>query len=141
MYVGAADSSRSVALILRAEDVRRWADSATRVLTAKLRAGELSGRWQAAVEEPGVRSGSMMISRTIDGRDTVIAFFLADDSLMSVRRVVDRDEAEALVGALKRAATRMLPPPKRPAKPPRRPAGLEETVALVRSPRTSPPRP
>ena len=137
MYVGAADSSKSVAVVLRAADVRKWADSATRVLNARLRGKELSGRWQATVEEPGVRSGSMMISRTIDGRDTVIAIFLADDSLLSVRKVVDIDDAEAFVGAMKRAASRVVaqqkPVAKPPAKPPPKPpAPPIEALAIVR---------
>ena len=129
IYVGAADSSKSIAVILRAADVRKWADSATRVRNARLRGKEVSGRWQATVEEPGVRSGSMMISRTIDGPDSVIAIVLADDSLASVRKVMDIDDAEAFVGAMKRVATRVVaqqkpvakPPVKAPAKPPAKP--------------------
>jgi len=110
MYIGAADGQRTIAVLLLARDVRRWADSASRVLGSRLRGKEQTGRWAATVEEPGSRSGSMMLSRSIEQGDTVITVFLADNDLYGVRTTVDAFEARAFVGAMKRVAEAILFP-------------------------------
>lgn len=118
MHVTVADASKSVALLLRARDVRQWADSANRVLAGRARGKPPAGRWEAVVEEPGTRSGSMGLSRRIDGKDTVITVYFADSALTMVRGTLDSYEARALVGAFKKAAATYLVP-KRTTSPPR----------------------
>jgi hypothetical protein len=118
MNVTVADASKQVALILRARDVRQWADSATRVLAARARGRPPAGRWEAVVEEPGTRSGSMGLSRSITGRDTVITVYFADSSLTMVRAMLVSSEARAFVGAFRKAAQTYLAP-KRPPPVPR----------------------
>jgi hypothetical protein len=110
MHIGAADGQKTIALLLLARDVARWADSASRVLAARAPAKNKSGRWWASVEEPGTRSGSMMLSRAIEKGDTVISIFLADSSLVGVRTTVDAYEARVFVAAMKRVAGGILAP-------------------------------
>jgi hypothetical protein len=118
MRVTVADAAKQVALLLRARDVRQWADSANRVLGARARGRPPAGRWEAVVEEPGTRSGSMGLARQIAGRDTVITVYFADSALTIVRVQLDSYEARAFVGAFKKAAATYLTP-KRTASPPR----------------------
>ena len=112
MRVTVADASHSVALILRARDIRTWADSANRILAARPKGKPPAGRWEAAVEEPGTRSGSMGLTRTINGKDTVIAVYFADSALTRVRTTLDAYEARNFVGAMKKAAGTYLNPKK-----------------------------
>lgn len=106
------DGDKTIALTLLARDVRRWADSATRVLAARRRARDSTARWQARVEGPGVEAGAISLSRTLTRTDTTIAIFAADAQFESVRAVVTAEEARALVGALRRAANAILNPPR-----------------------------
>lgn len=115
LRIGVADDERSLTITVLARDLRRWADSASRVLSARSASRDDTTRFQAMVEGPGVRAGSMTLSRTISPKDTVISFFVADAEFQTVRTVVSAEEARTLVGAMRRAAAAMLAPPRRGA--------------------------
>ncbi|HSA56472.1 MAG TPA: hypothetical protein VLE53_12265 [Gemmatimonadaceae bacterium] len=113
LRIGAANGERSLTVTVLARDLRRWADSATRILAARAVVRRDTTRFQAMVEGPGVSAGSMTLSRTLSANDTVITLFVADAEFQSVRTVVSAEEARALVGAMRRAANAVLPPPAR----------------------------
>lgn len=113
LRIGVANGRSSLTITVLARDLRRWADSASRVLAARRVAGGDTTRFQAVIEGPGVSAGSMTLSRTITAKDTVVSFFVADAEFRTVRTVVDDDEARTLVAAMRRAANAMLSPPRR----------------------------
>jgi hypothetical protein len=118
MHVGAADGRRVITIIVLPRDLRRWADSAARVLSARGRVRDQELRWRAIVEEPGVQGGSMSLNRTMTATDTTISLFIADTNFEGIRTVLDPDEARALVNAMRRAADAALPRRGTPPKPP-----------------------
>lgn len=122
LTLGVADSRTSVVVTMMATDLRRWSDSATRVLAARPRRGE-PARWEAAVAGPGVVAGSMSLARSITGADTAIVLLVTDTSFHAVRTSLTGGEAKALAAAMKRAAnaslpTRAAPVPKAKSVPP-----------------------
>jgi hypothetical protein len=127
IHLGAADATHSLDLLLLAADVRRWADSATRVLAAHPKAKAPSARWETTLEEPGVRSGSIALSRTITPGDTVIALLIADTDFEQIRTTLDAAEAKAFVAAMKRAAASVSA--SRPPRPPRKARPLARAEA------------
>lgn len=142
LLVGVADSQTSLVVNLMATDVRRWSDSATKVLAARpSRSGRIV-KWEAVVAGPGVAAGSMALARTITPTDTTIILLVTDSAFHGVRTALSMVEARALTAAMKRAANASLPtraaplpktsppattaPPKKPppvppARPPRGP--------------------
>ena len=136
MTLGVADSRSTVVINLMATDVRRWADSATRILAARPRRGQ-TVKWEAVVAGPGVVAGSMALARTISPGDTTIVLLVTDTAFRAVRSPLSLEEARALAAAMKRAAnaslpTRAAPLPKTttaPKKPP-----------VAKPPATKPPR-
>lgn len=131
LTLGVADSRTTVVINLMATDVRRWADSATRVLAARPRRGQ-TVKWEAVVAGPGVAAGSMALARTVSPGDTAIVLLVTDTAFRAVRTPLSMEEARALAAAMKRAANASLPTraaplpkattaPKKPpaAKPPR----------------------
>lgn len=112
LRLGVTDGKKTVTLVLMARDVRRWADSATRVLAARKRARDSTARWQAVAEGPGIAAGSITLARTIAPGDTTITFFAADSAFEAIRTNVTLGEARALVGAMRRAANAILNPPR-----------------------------
>lgn len=113
LRIGVADGRTSLTITVLARDLRRWADSASRVLAARRAGRDDTTRFQAMVEGPGVSAGSMTLSRTITATDTVVSFFVADAEFQTLRTVVDDAEARTLVAAMRRAANAMLSPPRR----------------------------
>jgi hypothetical protein len=110
LHIGAADARRVLSISVVPRDLRRWTDSAGRILTARAQRREVESRWRAIVEEPGVQGGSMSLLRTINGADTTISLFIADGQFEGVRTPLDPDEARALVSAMRRAADAALAP-------------------------------
>jgi hypothetical protein len=131
MTLGAADSRTSVVVTFMATDLRRWSDSATRMLAAKPRRGSII-KWEASVSGPGVAAGSMSLARTITATDTTIVLLVTDTSFHAVRTPLSAEDAKALAAAMKRAANASLPtraaplpksttPPKTATPPPKKP--------------------
>jgi len=108
MTLGAADSRTSVVVTFMAIDLRRWSDSATRMLAAKPRRGSII-KWEASVSGPGVTAGSMSLARTITATDTTIVLLVTDTSFRAVRTPLSAEDAKALAAAMKRAANASLP--------------------------------
>jgi hypothetical protein len=111
--IGADDGRKSITTTLLARDLRRWADSASKILAARRPRRDQSVRWRAVAEGPGVAAGSMTLSRSIEGEDTTITFFLADPQFESIRVDIAPAEAQALVRAMRRAADAVLAPARR----------------------------
>lgn len=137
MVVGVADSRTSLVVNLLAIDVRRWSDSAGKVLAARPSRRGVTIKWEAVVDGPGVTAGSMALARTITPTDTTIFLLVTDSAFRGVRTALSIEEARALTVAMKRAANASLPtraaplpkasppptatPPKKPPPPPRSP--------------------
>jgi hypothetical protein len=123
MTVGVDDGRTSLVFSLMATDVRRWSDSAAKVLVARARRRGEPAKWEAVVAGPGVAAGSMSLARSISGADTTIVLLVTDTAFIAVRTALSPWEARALTAAMKRAAnaslpTRAAPLPKSPATPP-----------------------
>jgi hypothetical protein len=124
LMVGVADARTSLVLTLMAIDLRRWSDSATRVLAAKAPARGRSAKWEAVVAGPGVTAGSMALARSIGPGDTSITLLVTDTTFRGVRTSLTMEEARALASAMKRAAMASLPtkvPPMKQAPPATKP--------------------
>ena len=120
VLMGVADDRTSLAFSLLAVDLRRWSDSASRVLAARPPKKGTYVRWEAVVAGPGVSAGSMSLARMINPTDTSIILLVTDTAFRGVRTVLSMDEAKALTGAMKRAALASLPttvPPMKQAAP------------------------
>jgi hypothetical protein len=132
LTVGVADSRTSLVITFLALDLRRWSDSATRMLAARPRRGSIV-KWEASVSGPGVTAGSMSLARSITPTDTTIVLLVTDTSFHAVRSALSAEDARALAAAMKRAANASLPtkaaplpkaatpPPKSTTPPPKKP--------------------
>lgn len=116
LRIGAADANRSVALTVLATDLRRWADSANRVLAARAPGRGRTARWESVVAGPGVTAGSMSLARSFPG-DTLI-LLITNAEFEAVRSRLSIEEARGFVGALRRASAPR--PPGRGGRPPGR---------------------
>jgi hypothetical protein len=114
LRIGVADSSRSITLTLLAADLRKWADSATRILRARPARRGQAASWDAVVRGPGLAAGSIALTRSVSAKDTVIALLVTNDEFVAVRTNLTAAESSALAGAMKRAATTVLAPRKPP---------------------------
>jgi hypothetical protein len=137
MTVGVADSRTSLVITFLALDLRRWSDSATRMLAAHPRRGSIV-KWEASVAGPGVNAGSMSMARTITPTDTSVVLLVTDTSFHAVRTPLSMEDARAIAAAMKRAANASLPtkpaplpkakvvtpPPKSTTPPPKKPPSL-----------------
>ena len=127
LTVGVADSRTSLVVTFMAIDLRRWSDSAVRVLAARPPRRGQPAKWEAVVAGPGVTAGSMSLARSISPTDTTIVLLVTDTSFRAVRTTLSATEATALAAAMKRAAnaslpTRAAPSSKAtPAPPPKKP--------------------
>jgi hypothetical protein len=120
VMVGVADSRTQLVFSLMATDLRRWSDSASRVLVAKAPRKGQSVKWEAVVAGPGNVAGSMALSRSIAPGDTSIVLLVTDTAFRGVRTSLTMEEARALAAAMKRAAMASLPtkvPPMKQAAP------------------------
>ena len=107
--MGVADARTSLAFTLLAIDLRRWSDSASRVLAARPPRKGGYVKWEAVVAGPGTVAGSMSLARTINPTDTTIILLVTDTAFRGVRTALSMDEARALTAAMKRAALASLP--------------------------------
>lgn len=120
VLMGVADDRTSLAFTLLAVDLRRWSDSASRVLAARPPKKGTYVRWEAVVAGPGVSAGSMSLARMINPTDTSIILLVTDTAFRGVRTPLSMEEAKALTAAMKRAALASLPttvPPMKQAAP------------------------
>jgi hypothetical protein len=120
VMMGVADARTTLAFTLMAMDLRRWSDSASRVLAAKPPRRGQSATWEAVVAGPGTMAGSMSLARTINPTDTTIILLVTDTAFRGVRTALSMEEARALTAAMKRAALASLPttvPPMKQAPP------------------------
>lgn len=120
ILMGVADDRTSLAFSLLAVDLRRWSDSASRVLAARLPKKGTYVRWEAVVAGPGTAAGSMSLARMINPTDTTIILLVTDTAFRAVRTPLSMEEARALTAAMKRAAMASLPttvPPMQKAPP------------------------
>ncbi|HMN08117.1 MAG TPA: hypothetical protein PKC83_04960 [Gemmatimonadaceae bacterium] len=114
--IGISGAERTLTLTVRASDARRWADSAARLTVALPRPGRRARmandrvqRARVVLEEPGLGTGSLVLSR-VDSAGTRQFLLYADDAqLKGIRQPMELDEARTLVRQVRRAAT---PPPK-----------------------------
>jgi hypothetical protein len=131
LTVGVADEKTQVVITLLATDLRRWSDSATRMLAARGPRKGSSITWQAVVDGPGTVAGSMALSRAITPTDTTIILLVTDTAFRAVRTPLRMEEAKALAVAMKRAANASLPTKPAPipragtGAPPKKPPGNE----------------
>ena len=129
MTVGVADSKMSVVVTFLALDLRRWSDSATRMLAARPRRGSIV-KWEASVTGPGTTAGSMSMARTITPSDTTVVLLVTDTAFHAVRTPMSMEDARALAAAMKRAANASLPTT---------PAPLPKAKAATPPPKKPPP--
>jgi hypothetical protein len=117
--VGAADRARTITLLFLARDVKRWSDSASRLLTAGPRRASLGAvKSTATLDEPGIESGALTLTRTREGKEERWSLYVADRDFEGVRASIERDDVRALIGQLRRAAASVLPQPKKPVRRP-----------------------
>lgn len=109
VMVGVADARSSLVFTLLSLDLRRWSDSAIRVLAARPPRRGKTAKWEAVVAGPGVTAGSMSLARTIAPGDTTIILFVTDTAFRGMRTELSMEEARALAVAMKRAANASLP--------------------------------
>lgn len=129
LNLGVADGRTSIVVAFMATDLRRWSDSATRVLAARPRRGA-TVKWEAVVSGPGITAGSMSLARNIAPGDTSIVLLVTDTAFRAVRTSLSLVEARALAAAVKRAAGASLPT--RPAPLPKRPPARKPPPAASR---------
>jgi hypothetical protein len=120
--LGVADERTSLVVTIMSIDLRRWSDSATRMLAARSPRRGNYVKWESVVAGPGVVAGSMSLARSILPNDTTLVLLVTDTAFRAVRTELTMEEARALAGAMKRAAlaslpTRVPPPPARKAAP------------------------
>ncbi len=138
--LGAADGTRTIALTVLARDLRRWSDSAVRVLAARAPRRTRAGEWRATVEGPGLEAGAMSLTRTIAKKDTTISVFISNSQFEGVKFEVGAAEARAFVAAMRRAAAVVLaPPPARKPPATRPPARKPPEGAHPPAPGSAPP--
>lgn len=115
LRIGAADDTRSIVMTVLQTDLRRWADSAGRVLAARPPRRGQSVHWEAVVAGPGVAAGSMALARTVAPGDTSLVLLITNADFEAVRTTLTLPEARGVVGAMRRAST-WRPPAKSPAR-------------------------
>jgi hypothetical protein len=114
-----ADDRTQIVVSLMSIDLRRWSDSATRVLAARPPRRGNYVKWEAVVEGPGPVAGSMSLARSILPNDTNLVLLVTDSAFRAVRSELTLEDAKALTGAMRRAALASLPtrPPPMPKAP------------------------
>ena len=117
--VGAADRARTITLLLLARDVKKWTDSASRLLVARPRRAS-SGRekWTATLDEPGIEAGALTLTKTREGKEERWSLYVSDRDFEGVGATLERDEVRALIGQLRRASASVLPQPKKSTRRP-----------------------
>lgn len=118
--IGVAGAARTLTLTVRATDARRWTDSATKLLVPPPRRARRARvpndsvqRVRVVLEEPGVGTGALVLSRIDSAGVRQFLLFADDAELKPVRQPLETEEARTFVRQLRRAA---MPPPKPKAK-------------------------
>lgn len=140
--LAAADSLTQIVVTLTSIELRRWSDSAARVLAARPPRRGNYVKWEAVVEGPGTVAGSMSLARSILPNDTNLVLLVTDTAFRAVRTELSMEDAKALAGAMRRAALASLPtkpPPMPTTKAP--PTRSPPTPATKAPPTKSPPPP
>ncbi|MEO7966312.1 MAG: hypothetical protein ABIT38_20615 [Gemmatimonadaceae bacterium] len=141
--IGVADARHAVTLDVRATDARRWSDSvmglirqsaavanARRVRQAHTKrksasaatsslpdeSGDVQKRERAILEEPGVGSGSLLLSRIDSAGTSSWLLYASDADLVEIRQLLDADEARTLARIIRSAALSAAPAPIRSTK-------------------------
>jgi hypothetical protein len=118
--VGAADGTQTITLLLLARDVKRWADSASRLLNIRPpRPSLVKQKWTATLDEPGIEAGALTLTKTREGKAERWSLYVADREFKGVGAAIERDEVRALIGQLRRASASVLPQPKKSTRRPR----------------------
>ena len=129
-----ADDRTQIVVSLMSIDLRRWSDSAARVLAARPPRKGNYVKWEAVVEGPGTVAGSMSLARSILPNDTTLVLLVTDSAFRAVRSELTMEDARAITGAMRRAALASLPtrpppipstkaPPTKTAPAPKKPPG------------------
>ncbi len=132
--LAAADSRTQIIVTLTSTDLRRWSDSAARVLAARPPRRGRYVKWEAVVEGPGTVAGSMSLARSILPNDTNVVLLVTDSAFRAVRTELSLEDAKALTGAMRRAALASLPTRPRPLPSTKAPAGKAPAPAPKKPP-------
>jgi hypothetical protein len=119
--LAAADAKSQIVVSLASIDLRRWSDSALRVLAARPPRRGNYVKWEAVVAGPGPVAGSMSLARSILPNDTALVLLVTDTAFRAVRTRLTMEDAKALAGAMRRASLASLPTKPPPAPPARAP--------------------
>ena len=130
-----ADDRTQIVVSLMSVDLRRWSDSATRVLTARPPRRGNYVKWEAVVEGPGTVAGSMSLARSILPNDTNLVLLVTDSAFRAVRSELTLEDARALTGAMRRAALASLP-----TRPPPMPKAPATKAPATKAPPAPPPK-
>lgn len=101
--ISVADDARSLALAFRHSDLRRWADSARRIVAYRSSRRAATRTLRVAVDEPGIRGGSLALSRTISAGVSTYTLFAADGDFERVRTTLSDAEARTFIATIRRA--------------------------------------
>lgn len=109
--IGVAGAARTLTLTVRATDARRWADSATKLLVPAPRRARRAKvpndtvqRARVVLEEPGVGTASLVLSRIDSGGTRQFLLYADDAELVGIRQSLEADEVRTLVRLMRRAA-------------------------------------
>ncbi len=146
LRIGVAGESRSLSLSVRATDARRWADSASKLLSPASAAASPGVRrarrptpplrQRAVLEEPGVGAGTFVLLRIDSASTRNFLLFVDDATLQGIRQPLEPDEAKLLVRLVRGAAA-----PPRAAQPQKEGAAEQRRREAPPLPRGRPGRP
>lgn len=118
LLIGAAGPTKTVTLDVRATDVRRWADSAARLIPVRrtavarkrLATSDSVIRARVVLEEPGVGAGSLILSRADSAGVRTWLLFASDAAFDGVRQPLESEEVATFIKLMRRAALAAAPP-------------------------------
>ena len=116
LRVGAGDGEHAITLTVMPNDARRWIDAVTRLAALKPRKALPDTQWSAALEEPGIESGTLTVTRRLRSGVSSWSLLLASKDFEQIRRSLELDEVKALAGAVRRGVDRLAPPSAKPKK-------------------------
>ncbi|MDP1858054.1 MAG: hypothetical protein Q8K82_05260 [Gemmatimonadaceae bacterium] len=128
LLIGAAGPTKTVTLDVRATDVRRWADSAARLVPVRrtavarkrLATSDSVVRARVVLEEPGVGAGSLILARADSAGARTWLLFASDAEFDGVRQPLESEEVATFIKLMRRAALAAAPQSARPRKRPPR---------------------
>jgi hypothetical protein len=110
LRVAVADSDKVLVITVLARDARRWGDSVSKILRAKAPSRRVPKEWTAILEEPGLQSGSMSVTRRDGQAGTQWSLYVANRDFDEIRIGMDAGEVRGLVAAIRRRAAAASPP-------------------------------